>query len=130
MDDITHWQRFMEHLFGRLNGPLHFRFILQPLMASLYAVVDGIRDAKRGKPAYLWTALSVPEHRRELLKDGWKHFGKIFILAILLDLLYAWKICDRIYPLETLTVALTLAVVPYLLLRGPANRIVTLLRKK
>jgi hypothetical protein len=130
MDDISHWQRFVEHLFGRLDGPLHFRFILQPTMALIFAILDGIKDAKLGKPAYFWTVLSSPEHRRELLKDGWKHFGKIFILAIILDLVYAWKVQDRIYPLETLTVALSLAVVPYVLLRGPVNRIVRLFKKK
>jgi hypothetical protein len=129
MDDISHWQRFVEHLFGRLDGPMHFRFILQPFMALLFAVIDGIKDAKLGKPAYFWTVLSSPEHRRELLKDGWKHFGKIFILAIILDLVYAWKVQDRIYPLETFTVALSLAVVPYVLLRGPVNRIVRLFKK-
>jgi hypothetical protein len=129
MDDITHWQRFIEHLFGRLDGPLHFRFILQPVMAFFFATLDGIKDAQLGKPAYGWAVVSSPEHRTELLKNGWKHFGKIFILAIVLDLVYQFKVHDRIYPLETLTVALLLAVVPYVLLRGPVNRIVRLFKK-
>ena len=129
MDDFSHWQRFIEHLFGRLDGPLHFRFILQPVMATIFAIIDGVKDAKLGKPAYFWTVLVSPEQRTELLKNGWKHFGKIFILAIILDLVYAWKVQDRIYPLETLTVALLLAVVPYMLLRGPANRVVRMFKK-
>jgi hypothetical protein len=130
MEDISHWQRFVEHLFGRLDGPLHFRFLLQPLMATVFAVMDGVKDAKNGKPAFFWAVVSAPAHRKELLHDGWKHFGKIFLLAIVLDLVYAWKAQDRLYPLETLTVALALAVVPYVLLRGPTNRLARLFRKK
>ena len=118
------WQRFTEHLVSRLDGPLHFRFIVQPLMAVVFAVLDGWKDAKAGKPAYFWAMVVDPEHRRELLKNGWKHFGKIFILAIILDVIYQLKVHHTVYPMEIVVVALVLAVVPYVLLRGPVNRIV------
>ena len=118
------WQRFVEDLLNRLSGPLHFRFIVQPLMAVVFAVLDGLKDAKAGKPAYFWAMVVNPEHRRELLRDGWKHFGKIFILAIILDVIYQLKVHHTVYPMEILIVALVLAVVPYVLLRGPVNRIV------
>jgi hypothetical protein len=121
MEEI--WQRFVENFLNRLDGPLHFRFILQPLMAILFATLDGIKDAKLGKPAYFWTVATRPEHRRELLKDGWKHFGKIFILAMILDVIYQIIVHHTVYPMETLFVAIVLAVVPYVLLRGPVNRI-------
>jgi len=120
------WQRIVENLFGRLDGPLHFRFILQPLMATIFAVIDGIKDAKASKPAYFWAVIGNPEHRKELLKSGWKHVGKIFILAIVLDIVYQFKVFHRIYPVEMLITALALAIVPYLLLRGPVNRIASL----
>ena len=117
------WQRFVENFVNRLDGPLHFRFIVQPLMAVIFAAIDGVKDAKAGKPAYGWAVFSSPEHRKELLKDGWKHFGKIFILAIVLDVVYQIKVHHAVYPGEILLVALVLAVLPYVLLRGPANRI-------
>jgi hypothetical protein len=123
------WQRFVENFIGRLDGPLHFRFIVQPLMALIVATLDGIKDAKLGKPAYGWAVFSSPEHRKELLKDGWKHFGKIFILAIILDVIYQIKVHHTFYPMETLLTALVLAVVPYVLLRGPVNRVVRFFRK-
>jgi hypothetical protein len=69
------WQRVIHNLVARLDGPLHFRLIVQPLMASTFAVIDGIRDAKMGKPAYFWAMLSNPGHRKELLKVGWKRVG-------------------------------------------------------
>ena len=121
MEEI--WQRFINDFVNRLDGPMHFRFIVQPLMAVIFATIDGIKDAKLGKAAYAWAVFSNSEHRRELLKDGWKHFGKIFILAIVLDVIYQLKVHRTILPLEILIVALVLAVLPYVLMRGPANRI-------
>jgi hypothetical protein len=74
--------------------------------------------------------VTSPEHRRELIKDAWKRVGKIFILAVILDVVYQLKVTHWVYPGETLTVAILLAVVPYLLLRGPINRILQWRRNK
>jgi hypothetical protein len=123
------WQRIIGNLFARLDGPLHFRIVFQPLMATIFAIIDGVKDAKSGKPLYSWTVLTDPEHRRALLKDGWKRVGKIFILAIVLDVVYQLKVHSTVYPGETLIVALTLALLPYLALRGPINRVVRLWKK-
>ena len=127
MEEI--WQRFAENFVNRLDGPLHFRFIIQPLMAVIFATLDGLKDAKGGRPAYGWAVFTSAEHRKDLLRDGWKHFGKIFILAIVLDVIYQVKVHHAFYPFETLLTALVLAVVPYMLLRGPVNRIVRMFAK-
>jgi hypothetical protein len=127
METLT---RIVENLFARLEGPFHFRIILQPVMAMIFATLDGIKDGKIGKTPYLWDFATNPEHRRNLLKVGWEHFGKIFVLAIVLDIVYQWKVNHHINPAETLIVALLLAVVPYVLIRGPVNRAVRLFRKK
>jgi hypothetical protein len=123
------WQRFMENFVHRLDGPMHFRFIVQPLMACIFATIDGLKDAKANNPAYFWDMLSRPERRRELLHDGWKHFGKIFILAIVLDVVYQLKVHKTVYPGEVLLTALVLAILPYLFVRGPVNRIARAFRK-
>jgi hypothetical protein len=128
MEEI--WHRYIESLFARLDGPLHFRLIVQPLMASIFAVIDGVKDAKLGRPAYFWELVSDPEHRKELFKVAWKRIGKIFILAVILDVIYQIKVTHWVYPGETLTVAILLAIVPYLLLRGPINRLMRLRRNK
>ena len=122
MDEI--WHRYIESLFARLDGPLHFRFIVQPTMAAIFAVIDGVKDAKLGRPPYFWAVVSDPEQRKELVKLGWKRVGKIFILAVILDVVYQLKVTHWVYPGETLTVAILLAIVPYLVLRGPINRLV------
>ena len=121
MDNI--WQRIVENFVGRFDGPMHFRMFVQPSMAIIFAVIDGMKDAKMGKPAYLWTIFVDSEQRREFLKSGWKQVGKIFVLAVVLDIVYQLKVFHKIYPGEILIVAFVLAIVPYVVLRGPVNRI-------
>ncbi len=122
--------RFFGSFLPRLDGPLHFRFFMQPAMAIIFAVIDGIKDAKLGRPAYLWTMVKNPDQRRDLMKLGWKRFGKIFILAVVLDVIYQIKVNHWWYPGETLVVAIVLAVLPYLIVRGPVNRLVSWRRAK
>lgn len=122
MEDFL--SRFVQGFMSRLEGPFSFRMIVQPLMALIFATLDGLKDAKAGKPAYLWAVVANAEHRRELLKDGWKHFGKIFILGIVLDVVYQLKVHGAIHSWGgVLLAALVLAVLPYMVLRGPVNRI-------
>ena len=117
---------YLSDYIARLDGPLHFRFIMQPLMAILLAVRDGTRDAGEGRSAYLWTLLSDPAQCRYLLADGWKGISRIFILAYALDVIYTVIEWHRLKPLESLLTAVILAVIPYVLLRGPINRLVRL----
>ena len=121
MDDIL--TRFMEHFVGRVQGPMHFRMVLQPLMAIIFAVRDGRKDAREGRPAYGWALFTNPDHRRDMLRNGWKSVGKIFILALVLDAIYQYIELKWFYPGEALVVAIMLALLPYLLLRGPINRL-------
>lgn len=127
MEEIA--QRFFENILNRLDGPLHFRFIIQPLMATLFAVLSGIKDAKTGKEPFLWKFLTHREYRWEMIKDGWQHVSKLFLVALVLDLIYQFRVLHHFYPVEALTVAFILALVPYFLLRGPISRILKLFRK-
>ena len=127
MEEFLH--RFIEGFASRMEGPFSFRMIVQPLMAVIFAIIDGLKDAKWGKPAYFWALFGSAEHRRELLTDGWKHFGKIFILAIILDLVYQLKVQQPVNVAGVVVAALVLAVLPYVALRGPINRIARLFRK-
>jgi len=122
MDDFLN--RIVENLIGRVSGPMKFRLILQPLMAIILAVRAGLKDAKEGKVPYNWALISDPDHRRALLRSGWKSAGKVFVMAIIIDLVYQWIVFRRFYPFEALLVAVILAFIPYLLIRGPVTRIV------
>lgn len=115
--------RMMENLIGRVHGPLTVRLILQPTMAVLYAIWDGRKDAIKGKPPYFWALFTDPAHRRAMLEDGWKSVGKVFVLALALDAAYQFIVLRWFYPGEALVVAMALAIVPYLVVRGPVNRL-------
>ena len=115
--------RGWEGLMARVGGPMTFRLILQPTMAALLALRAGLKDAREGRPPYLWTVLTDPQQRVGLLREGWKSIARVFFLAVVMDVIYQWIMQHWIYPLETLVVAIVLAVVPYLLIRGPVNRI-------
>jgi hypothetical protein len=115
--------RISENLIARVSGPMKFRLVLQPGMAIFLAIKDGLKDAREGKPAYFWALFTDKSARRAMLEDGWKSVGKVFILAIVLDCIYQVIVLRRIYPGEALLVAMILAIVPYLLVRGPVNRV-------
>jgi len=117
--------KIIENLLARLDGPLRFRFIMQPTVATIFAVIDGLRDAKAGRPAYFWALLSTSKYRRQLIKETWKSVGKILIFAIILDVSYQLDVHSTIHPGEVLIIGFVLAIVPYVFLRGPVNRFVS-----
>jgi len=119
--------RIWEHLVGRLTGPLTFRVLLQPTMSTLFAVRDGLRDARAGRPPFLWTILGSPDDRRRLIRDGLLAIGKLILMALVVDFVYQLVVFRRLYPVEAIDVAFLLAVVPYFVIRGPVNRFVSLL---
>ena len=104
----TYWTDFIE----RFDGPLHFRLFVQPLMAILFAVRDGSRDAREGRSAYLWALLIDPAQRRHLLESGWKGISKVFVLAFALDVVYQFMVWHGLKPLQALLTATVLAVIP------------------
>ena len=115
----TFWTDFMD----RFDGPLHFRLFVQPLMAILFAVRDGRRDAREGRGAYLWKFVYKPEHRRQLLESTARSISKVFVLAFALDVVYQFVEWHGLKPFQALATAVVLAVIPYVLLRGPINRL-------
>jgi hypothetical protein len=108
--------------FDRLSGPLHIRFILQPLMATILAVRAGLRDARAHQPAFLWTVLSERAQRRALIRSGWKDVGMVFTVAVLVDGFYQFLVLRWFHPLQALIVGFLLAFVPYAAVRGPVTR--------
>jgi hypothetical protein len=112
-----------EQLIGRFGGPLDFRIYLQPLMGMFLGIRAGIRDARAGNPPYAFMIRTDPSRRKEAMREAWKHIGRLFVLAIVIDVIYEIIEFRHVYPLQPLIVAAFLAVIPYLLIRGPANRI-------
>ena len=117
------WERVSTQLIARVSGPMKFRLVLQPCMAAFFAIRAGLADAKAGKPPYFWTLVTDPSQRESLIRDGWKSVGKVFILAVVLDVIYQIIELRFVYVGEALIVAFILAFVPYLVLRGIVTRI-------
>ena len=120
MDELI--ARIWHDLGGRVGGPLTFRLIIQPLVAIFLAVRAGLKDSREGNPPYFWSILNNQDHRRELLRNGWKDVARLFGFAVLMDLIYQLIVFRWFYPFETLIVAVVLALVPYLVLRGLVTR--------
>jgi hypothetical protein len=121
MDEI--WMRIVENMDDRVSGPMKFRLVLQPVMAAFFAIRAGLNDARTGKPPYFWSLVTDPAHRVDMLKDGWKSVGKVFLIALLLDVIYQIMVLKFVYPGEAIYVAFVLAILPYLILRGLVNRL-------
>ena len=97
---------------------MKFHFILQPLMAAIAAILDGLKDARTGRSPYFWTMLDDPHGRVGRIegierdcqdhpsRPGNGHDPQIIVLK-------------RFYPAEAVIVALLLAFVPYLIIRSP-----------
>ena len=60
--------------------------------------------------------------------EGSKEIAKVFIVAVIIDLFYEFMIFHAIHSGQSLIVAATVAVLPYVLIRGPINRIVRCFR--
>src|SRR5262245_48908813 len=118
--------RGWENLIGRWDGPMNFRLILQPAVAIFLAVRAGLRDARNGRPPFLWTVLSKRCHRSGLLQQAWTEVKRVFIVALVLDSIYQVIDHKSIYALEMLATATILAIVPYVLVRGLVTRIAQL----
>ena len=111
-------------LIGREHGPLHFRLVMQPLVAIALAIWVGLRDAREGRaPYFFWAVFTDKTRRPELLRLAWQDVGRVFIIALVLDVIYELIVWHWVYPTQAIVVAVTLAIIPYLLVRGPATRI-------
>ena len=63
-----------------------------------------------------------------MLRQTWEDVCKLFMVAIVLDVIYQVIVLHWIYPVQTLIVASVLAIVPYMVVRGPTRRIVSEIR--
>jgi hypothetical protein len=116
-------ERIWQKLLDRASGPMTFRFVLQPIMVSIAALVDGVKDAQTGRNPYLWTLLSDPGKRGSHLYEGLISTARVILLGLCMDLIYQFMVFDTFHPVEAVIIAGLLAYAPCLLLRGPVTRV-------
>jgi hypothetical protein len=118
--------RLWTDILDRPSGPMMFRFVLQPAMAIIAALRDGFRDARLGRRPYVWALIHGvrdSQGRSGRLWEGVVSTARILILGVVMDIIYQWRVFDTFYPGQSAVIAILLAFIPYLLLRGPFDRI-------
>lgn len=119
MEDVL--TRIWEDLGGRVDGPLHFRLIMQPIMATLFGIRDGFRFAREKRSFLLWGGPTDPAERHAQFLATVRSIGNVFALAIVLDAIYQFIKFRWFYLVEALIVAVAVALGPYLALRCMVN---------
>ncbi len=122
--------RGVAELIARADGPLHFRLVAMPTVVTILAIRAHLRDVREGNPIFLWAFFKSPAERRRLLRSGLEDFGKVFLVACVLDTAYQLLFMRAFHPLQMLIVAVVCAVVPYVLVRGPILRLAHLLHER
>jgi hypothetical protein len=117
------WDRIVTNFLARIDGPLHFRIFLQPAMAIFLAVRDGRKDARLNRPPYFWDMVAHPSHVKDLLEGGIKAEARVIFLGLVMDAIYQAIELHWFYVGEAIVVVLLFAFIPYVLARGPADRI-------
>jgi hypothetical protein len=113
---------FLDDLPKRLTGPGRFRFVLQPLIATLLGIRSGMADARAGRPPYLLGLATDRERRSELARDGLATVVNLLLMGILLDAVFQWVILGVSHPGAALVVGPVLITAPYAIARALANR--------
>lgn len=113
------WQNLVE----RPDGPMLFRYFLQPTMATIAAVLSGIKDARLGRTPFLQTILTKPAERAGRIEEAIVDTSRIMLLGLVMDSIYQYIVFDTFHPAEAVIVTLMLAFLPYVLLRGPVARL-------
>jgi hypothetical protein len=120
---IEVFTRIWQNLVDRPGGPFVFRFVLQPIMATLAALRDGLHDARTGRTPFLWTVLTDPAQRRGRLDEALIATSRIVLLGLAIDAVYQHIEFDTFHPAEAVIIAVLLAFAPYLVLRGLVTRV-------
>ena len=122
-DFVDFAMRLWADLLARPDGPFAFRLVVQPIIALLLALRDGVHDAKTGRSPYFWSVLHDPPERARRVREALTATAKVGGLALALDAIYQFNVRGWVYPGEALGIALVLALIPYSATRGPVDRI-------
>ena len=114
----------VQELLGRASGPLHFRLVMMPTMVTILAIRAGFRDAREGRPPFLWGLITRPAERSQLLRSALADIGRVMVMATLMDCLYQLFFLREFHLIQLLIVVFVCAVLPYIAFRGLVTRMV------
>jgi hypothetical protein len=122
--------KIAEGIVARLTGAMSFRFMVQPLVAIILGIRDGIMDAKAGVPPIIVNLIFNAENRKAHLGSALKSLTKPVIVGTVLDMIAQYLIFQHVRVIPAFIVGAFVMAVPYALARGISNRIVTLKNQK
>ena len=105
------------------DGPMQFRFLLQPAMAVFLGIRDGLADSRRGAPPFLWGLLWHAADRGALFRALLRRLRGPVLIASTLDAVAQYLMFGYVRPLSAVLVGSTLMALPYCNARGLANRL-------
>jgi hypothetical protein len=114
---------FGEGLEARMTGPGKGRFVVQPLIAIVLGIRDGIADAKQGKPPYFIRFLFKSDRKLFVFKTGLKSIAAPLSVGIVLDMILQWMIFEAVSLLPAIIAGTILVAFPYAVARGLSNRV-------
>jgi hypothetical protein len=114
--------RIWQNMIDRPSGPMWFRCILQPLVAGVTALLDGVKDGRAMRAPLAHAIVRDPEQRIPRLTEAMNATARIVLLGLAVDLVYQGIALDRFYPAEAVIVALLFALIPYVVVRGLVTR--------
>jgi hypothetical protein len=113
-----------EGIMIRLAGPMGLRLVIQPLVALLLGVRDGIKDAKEGEPPFIFGLTANREDRKAKLVSLFKSLSKVIIIAVILEVIIQYLLFGQVHVIGLIYYVIIL-IVPYSLARGITNRVAT-----
>jgi hypothetical protein len=120
----------LNRVLARLTGPLKLRFILQPIMAILLGVRDGVNDAKAGRPPFLFSVLTDPKGHKHDIRKAMRSLLVPLVIATVLDGVAQYLLFGWIRISGALVVGAMLMGLPYVVARALTNRIVSRRRRR
>jgi hypothetical protein len=123
-------RRGVDELLGRASGPLHLRLFIMPTVVTVLAIRAGLRHAREGRPPFLIALLANPIERPYLIRSALRDVGRVFVIAIVLDTIYQLWVLKAFHVGQSLIVAFVCAIVPYIVVRGPAGLLARRLQKR
>jgi hypothetical protein len=123
-------QAFIEDIPRRLTGPGRFRFLMQPLMAILLGILNGVADARAGRPPYLYGILFHRDLRLDLMKTGFSAVANLLLMGILMDAVFQRILFGVTHPFAAIVIGPVLIVTPYAIARALSNRLARLTKKQ
>ena len=121
-DPYLFTRQFFKDMLRRLSGPGRLRFILQPTVALLIGIRDGIRDTRMGSPPFLLALISKWARGPDLLRSAFVSLRDLIAIAIILDVISQYLIFREIHPGAALLLGPVLVAIPYAISRALANR--------